>query len=148
VIRIKKLLVIGIIALFIVLEVAPSINANICKESDKNQVIKMSNSDFGLGYEIWIRPCLKIFIFNDGDETFRGNISLKFTINATIMIFGGNINFSDFYVELEPQDQILLYKGLVLGFGPVKAVFDMPPPGDHHFEYEGFLFLFFLFLRW
>lgn len=65
------------------------------------------------------------------------------------MIFGNSsINISDFYIEIEPQERVLLYRGLILGFGPAEAVLDMPPPIDIYEEFIGFILFIFLFLKW
>jgi len=83
-----------------------------------------------------------------GNGTFRGNVSCKFDIDVPIIIFGDFlINVTNKYVEIKPQNKILLYEGLILGLGYVNAYIDLPPPVDIFEEFEGFLFLFFLFLK-
>jgi hypothetical protein len=147
----RKGLAVAVILLFIGVAFASSINANVTKASDKSQEIKTSNSAPQLGWELrggFRYPGINIYVENGGNETFRGNISCKFTINATIMICGNSsINISDFYVEIEPLEQVLLYRGLILGFGSVEAVLDMSPPLNIYEEFEGFLLFIFLFLK-
>ncbi len=147
---IKKGVVVAVILLFIGLAFAPSINANVSKASNKSQGNKTDNLS-PLGFQIYNGfrfPGINIYVFNDGNETFRGNVSCIFTVNASIMIFGNSsINISDYYVEIEPRKEVLLYQGLILGFGSVEAVLDMPPPIDIYEEFEGFLLFIFLFLK-
>lgn len=146
---IRKGLAIGVILLFIGLAFAPSINANMGKEYDKSQEIKITNSNWWWEWQINTRPLfIEIYIKNIFNETLRGNISCKFTIDATTMIFGGSINISDYYVEIEPQEQVLLYRGLMCGFGRGEAVLDMPPPINIYVEFYAFLLFFCVFLDW
>ena len=146
----NKIITAGIIFLFIGLALAPSINANITKESNNNKEKKTDNLSPQLGYQFYNgfrSPGINLYVINGGNDTFRGNVSCIFTVNASIMIFGDSINISDYYVEIEPGKEELLYKGLILGFGTIEAVLYMPPPVDIYEEFEGFLLFIFLFMN-
>ncbi len=151
----KKLLAVGVIVLFLGLAVAPSINANVSKASIESELVeieskKTDNLSPQLGFQFYNGfrfPGINLYVINGGNETFRGNVSCIFTVNASIMVFGDSINISDYYVEIEPQEEVLLYQGLILGFGSIEAVLDMPPPIDLYYEFEGFLLFIFLFLK-
>ena len=139
----KRLLAIGVILLFIGLAFAPSINANVRITSDKSQEIKKNDLTPKLACIIcygWNYPGIYIYVANGGNETFRGNVSLILTINASILIFGGSKNITDYYVEIEPYEKLLLYRGLILGFGSANVVIDMPPPLDIYEKFGGFIF--------
>jgi len=150
----KKVVAVGVIILFLGLACAPSINAEVIVISDRLKETNKDDSTSALGYELWfgpLHPSIYIFIVNYGNETFRGNISCIFTVNTSIMIFGGTINIIDYYVEIKPypvQERELIYQGLMLGFGAIEAILDMPPPVNMYHEYGGFLFFIFLFLKY
>jgi len=142
----KKILTFGIMLLFLGLACAPSINAEVNRTLDKNKEILTDNSTPSVGYKLRIGLGLDIYVWNYGNDTFRGNVSCKFITNATIMISGGYINITDYYVELEPQEEVLIYRGLIIGFGFAKAVLDMPPPVNIVHEFVGFILFIFLLL--
>ncbi len=143
----KKCLTVAIVLLLIGIATVPtSINAYANKESYYNSLTSL----MPLGWEInlgFLHPGITIYILNFSNETFQGNVSCKLIIDSTINVFGCSINITDFYVELEPQERILIYKGLILGFGTSEVVLDMPPPINDYCEFEGFLFFIFLFLK-
>ena len=145
---IRKGIAAAIIILFIGLAFAPSTNANISKIIDKNQEIKTNNSTPQLGYILRIGLGLDIYVWNYGNETFQGNISCTFTTNARIILFNGYINISDYYLDIEPQEEVRIYRGLIIGFGFAEAVLDMPPPIGYYEEFKGFILGIFLFLAY
>lgn len=132
--KIRKYLHFLVTILVKVIILIPSISGNLNTKSYATK--ENNNKNFAplLGFELalgFLNPGLNIYLLNMVNETFRGNVSCKFDIDVPIIIFGDIlINVTSKYVEIKPQNRILLYGGLVLGFGYVNAYIDLPPPVD------------------
>jgi hypothetical protein len=141
----KKLLAVGVIVLFLGLACAPSINANFNKEPNNKSIF----SDTFLGWSLkygFSNPSITIGVWTGRNETYEGNVSCILDIIAPIMIYGCSINVTDFYVNLGPNEEEIIYQGQILGFGLAKVILDMPYPVNVYTEFNGILLFFFLFI--
>lgn len=66
--QIKKLLVIGIIFLFIGVTAAPSINKSVVTASQDDDLVKVTTKDFGIEPFVVIRGSVKIHFYEDLDN--------------------------------------------------------------------------------
>jgi len=101
----KKLLVVGVIVLFLGLACAPSINANVSKDSE---LVEITTEICGLG-GFWEHPIFYILDFIAGFRILRG---------LSLVIFTSN--FPPYNEELKVNHPILFIRGVWLagtGFG-------------------------------
>ena len=132
----KKLLVFGVIVLFISVSVIPSTG---------------TMSQFELEYELMGGFGITVIVTNTGSEYFRGGIFCNYTINGPIVLTksGSGINL----IRIEPDDTEKLTKIRVIGLGPFTINVNLtarfgPKSMDniHNIEENGFVLGFFVIL--